>query len=911
MKQQAFLSFALSAAAALTVFSCSGGKGDSNDGGEDSGGAAGRGDGSGEPLIDGRPATCPPTYEVASDDACDGLNWLSPELIAEQSDGIEIISGPGGTEGVRLDDTQAISLVDDPCLQLGKDAQPFSVSAWFRIVDEDSFGGAQLFGTSASQFSKEGIALYLSSTDELNVTTEGNQGGSNAQVAASGWNHVAMVYTGRALRLYVNGKLDNWEFPNLPLTTNFYREEVLKLGDYGYGERSPIDLAEIRSYPRVLSETEVRALHFEHIEEQGITTAALAETLDRIEAHVSGETALSFAELEAAVTTFAELAVALPSQPELLERAFDIVDLYEEEMGPLFLSEETQSISALPEDGESDAIRRSRLMIAYHQAIMDYGLAQEAVAGCGDTYEGRSWMTAEAFPGLVQEGAEVGEFTVQIDASKPKAFGRPVAFSEGAGRKVTGLYLPPGGIADVTVPEELVGQGFQVVVGAHTHRQEQGEQDTRGYKRLPHVAARFDITSEVTRVTNPLGGGIYIEVPYLAEFGLVDITVSGVVQAPLLSLRSRDEMSLEDWRARRTAPGPWADLVTDQFMLQVPRHWVYDWDGAIEELEKWDLAMEGVSEFFGFEPEDRNDVVLYLQTDVHSRHVGHGGIGYPQTNTGMQPWDIREGVPGGAGAHVLKFDSIWLPLEIHELGHAQRPSGFPFETEAMVNVPLVYITNTKFGVELDEAFGGGFGGGSAGGRYTIDEAAIHWMVTENFRNGAPMAQNETAYQHRGSAKYSDIARLYGWQAMRSFYRSEQLRFEDGSIDSPTLPSRIDERIFQLSIAAGEDLTPLIHFWGVHPEDPEALNAALDAEGLFPSTELESQLLHYRDLIPADNDAFNAYFHTVFPNPSPPEEVTNRGPGSYGWFYDWLDVWDTTHAELTRAALDAIISEYYP
>jgi len=35
---------------------------------------------------------------------------------------------------------------------------------------------------------------------------------------------------------------------------------------------------------------------------------------------------------------------------------------------------------------------------------------------------------------------------------------------------------------------------------------------------------------------------------------------------------------------------------------------------------------------------------------------------------------------------------------------------------------------------------------------------------------------------------------------------------------------VDSRILQLSLAAGADLTPLIHFWGVHPVNPTALTA---------------------------------------------------------------------------------------
>jgi len=41
------------------------------------------------------------------------------------------------------------------------------------------------------------------------------------------------------------------------------------------------------------------------------------------------------------------------------------------------------------------------------------------------------------------------------------------------------------------------------------------------------------------------------------------------------------------------------------------------------------------------------------------------------------------------------------------------------------------------------------------------------------------------------------------------------------------------------MAAGQDLTPLIHFWGIFPLDPEELAALTQQHGLGPSLKVRA------------------------------------------------------------------------
>jgi hypothetical protein len=233
---------------------------------------------------------------------------------------------------------------------------------------------------------------------------------------------------------------------------------------------------------------------------------------------------------------------------------------------------------------------------------------------------------------------------------------------------------------------------------------------------------------------------------------------------------------------------------------------------------------------------------------------------------------------------------------------------FSGEVEAVVNLPYVAVLNKGFGVDLDKAFGRSFDNENI----PLDQAAIMWMVTENFRQGKPMdisdsETNEVRYQHRGYAKYVEIARLFGWKALEGFWRSVQLDYLKG-IDPPRNDDPTDGRILRMSKAAGADLTPLIHFWGVHPTDPTALQAAMAQAGLKPSARIYDRLIHYKSLIPANGADFAKHANTIYPRMT--REGRNPLYGE-GWYAAWLPKYNETHGARAQAAMQAIIARYYP
>ena len=241
----------------------------------------------------------------------------------------------------------------------------------------------------------------------------------------------------------------------------------------------------------------------------------------------------------------------------------------------------------------------------------------------------------------------------------------------------------------------------------------------------------------------------------------------------------------------------------------------------------------------------------------------------------------------------------------HELGHAQLMSKYPGETEAINNFMYTFIAHTKFGVGFDKAFNDG----QSHSNYGPDDAAVHWMITPNFRAGSEMDHSNTEhdqmrYQHRGYAKYADIVRLFGWEAFTKFYYQENLdhnagTFTDGGTDGRTL---------RFSKAAGVDLRALIHFWGAHPRNEASLKTAVESAGLQPSLQVRCLLERYKTIIPADRAAFGNFYGKIHPG----KKYTNQNPlYGIGWHHVQSSKYSSADAAKRRDRIDALLRKYFP
>ncbi len=624
----------------------------------------------------------------------------------------------------------------------------------------------------------------------------------------------------------------------------------------------------------------------------------LSTAMHRLKDHVEGASVLNAGQINRQAATVQENIEQIGQSGDMIIEALDLVRSYETTVGPLFLNTATRGgFPRKPAGG----LELDRALFAVQQGLLDYAFTSGNLDRFKSILDGAAFQTSDHFPGPVDasvDPAVVHEVT--LNASQPACWGIPVMDNEKPARRPTGCYLAPGSIAEVTVPRSLVGKGFAIRVGAHSWDLKKKPKIVR----LDRVSIVTPIEAARTAVANPLGGGIYIEVPYLADAGIVEVKIRNAVRAPFFSARSFDRTTLDQWqKTERHHPGPWADFESDKFMMQVPTRWIYRYDDPVTLMKDWDTAMDTVSDLFGL-PWVRPKTVLYLQVDLIYR--GNANYpGYPQSNFRYNPLKAET---GHSNHWLLKGPQSAGEIIFHELGHAHLFTKFRGEVEAVVNLPYVAVLNRGFDVDLDTAFGRSFSKPTV----SLDQAAIMWMVTENFRLGNPMnisnsPANEVRYQHRGYGKYVEIAHLFGWQALCDFWHSVNLDYLQG-IEYPRNSDPADSRILRMSRAAGVDLRPLIHFWGVHPEDNDALAEAMAREGLQPSPLIRDRLRHYQTIIPVDNAEFAEHAGVV--NPKGIRAGKNPLYGE-GWYHVWLPQYNETHGRAAQAALQDIIDRYFP
>ncbi len=822
-------------------------------------------------------------------------------------------AGPAGSGAWRIgvNDDDRIVVKDTPCLRLGKDGVDFTVSMWLKAT-----GDSQIIGTGSGIGS--GTPGFLISTRDAGegmvdlVVGAGkmhweerrpfNELLQTERFKANEWVHVVLSYDssgpGKAgsLTLWFNLKGSTREAP-----FQIYQPNLI-VGDQGFGRWAPFEVSEMRSYSRALTLPEIKALALAKPQVVDLSVAELKQSTDRLLAHVNGTSVLQPAAFGAEVARFEKHSPLLDTDLAATQRALELAAAMESKVGPLFMTSDTQrgvGASAKPGDAGYPALA----LLKVQQAVFDHAYSSTNVQSCSATVDGKAWLTSEYFPGKVATASDLSkDHSVRVNATVPAYWGRPEVYSTSPVVRATGLYLRPGGVAEVRVPDSMVGVGFEVRVGAHI-----GDHGHKSmFSRLPRVSKTFPINSRVTRIASPLGGGVYLMVPYLADKGMQTVTVrGGVVESPLFSARGFDKTTNAQWRTRRTAPGPWADFESDKFMMQVPSSWIYAFEDPVALMEQWDRAMDGFSEIQGYSPDQRNRPVMYQLVDTDIQW-GVYGIGYPMTNN---PFNPRQKGNGNV-AHWLLRDPMANEIDFHELGHSAWPSMFDGETEAIVNFPYAYIRSVKFGDTFDASFARSMGWSYGDKGRTPDEAALDRMITDSFRQGqernkSNTEKDEVRYQHRGYAHYGDIARTFGWDAYLGFLRQEHLDWmtpppKDGL-------SGDDSRTLRMSVAANADLTPLFHFWGIHPDDPAKLKAALLAKGLTPSPKVRTLLERYYTLIPRTNAEFLA---------AAADRGLSCGPGASpdygcGWWSIWRTKYGTAEGTQAQAALRNIILRYYP
>ena len=569
----------------------------------------------------------------------------------------------------------------------------------------------------------------------------------------------------------------------------------------------------------------------------------LVDALSALKSHITGAIPLSDAQIAAHKLTIDAEKSYFATNAAGIAAALDLVTTYDSVLGPLFVSRSLPVRSAVTNDIHWT-------LYTVMQDLMDFTYNASNITNNFSLLNGFKFGSSASFPGSCAAPADPNlTNSTTISASYLNTAGRETQ-GDGVGtyaRKPTGTYLAPGSIATVTVPAALVNAGFKIRVCA----QSSDLSNRPNIRRLERSSLVYDITALATKIASPLGGGIYIEVPWLASAGTVSVQVKNAVRAPYFSAKSIQTTTPAQWLIERASPAPWADFQTDKFMMQVPTSWIYAMPDPTQLMADWDASMDATTDLMGF-PRLRGKESFYLQVDVDLKNSVFSP-GYPAVNVGG--FSATADYGGYNSSHYLVRGPQWVSntvtnVEFHEQGHGFFFPKFPGEIESNVNLSYVAVLHQEFGFSLDEAFRSSLGYTNT--FQTLDTTAMAWMTVFNFSpREAAMNVSEKSYQLKGHAKFVDVARLFGWDKLKIYYGSY---VEDPNGTAYTT----DQLLLRLSTSVGKDIRPLFAFWGVYPDDPTTLASAITAAGLTPSREIYNALLHYRTLVPANNAAFQSF-----------------------------------------------------
>ncbi len=623
-------------------------------------------------------------------------------------------------------------------------------------------------------------------------------------------------------------------------------------------------------------------------------------SLVELDQHLNGSILLSGEELLQIQNVFDQFPSCLAESEDMIELAKSVIDNFDEIVGPLFTTPNTQNgFSKNPDN--APGLELERAILALEQGVFDEVFTSEIYAAYPNIIQTWVFQSCNSFPGYMAPPMDsLNAFTIPIRANFADPAGMNPYFNiNGYGTehalRPTGWYLAPGTVATVTVPDSLVSSDYFVQVGAH-----EWDLGIRPiFKRLDRISKRFPIESNTIEVFNPFGGAIAIAVPYGADDGVLEVSANNIHEAPFFSIKPFYETL--DFNEELNKPGIWAVFETDNVMYTIPSHSIVPGQYDLKQtMLDWDAALQGVNSVMAREiiPDKHN---MYMIADITIRHNVYS-IGYPMSNS---PLNFNN-VPGPT--YFIDGPGPNDEVNFHESGHALAMSKFPGEVEALVNVPYIMAMHHGLGVELNEAVNYSF----VPNTFDIDKTATHRMVSNTFggeRIIINSTTNEVRYQHRGYGHYFEIVHMFDWCPLRNFWRQEYIDFQNG-IDHGINNQDIDSRILRMSVAAQADLRPLFHVFGILPQDTETLQNNLNQAGIEPSPAIYNRLQEYFELIPADNEAFVEYALFVYPNLYANGPSANPDYG-VGWHYQKSLTYDAAEAQERTAILQSIIELYFP
>lgn len=391
---------------------------------------------------------------------------------------------------------------------------------------------------------------------------------------------------------------------------------------------------------------------------------------------------------------------------------------------------------------------------------------------------------AQDYPGAVPENAERVSRNVRIDGTyKGWATGRNPAAWNAKELRPTGLYAAPGELIQVSAPAEILGKGFEVVIGTYAG----GLNNRPKWQRYPRLRTAFPIDSAETGAANGLGGPIMIAIPRDAKFGELNFEIENAVLAPLYV---HGETSLEDWKSTiRNHPAPWAELASQRMIIAIPSSYIRELDNPDEVMETWDEIIEKSAELAMLDRDQfrAERIVFERQTAAGYMHSGYP-VAAPQDKSATQAVD----------AAALRSEGNWGFF--HEYGHNHQHNlwSLPNTGETTCNLWSVYLFEEWVGKDRDGAHG------------SMNPLRRRQKRNAYFNNGRKFADEWSVWLALDT--YLLVQEEFGWEPFQKTFA------EYNALPETQWPKsqqeRNDQWVIRLSKACGKNLAPYWRAWNL-------------------------------------------------------------------------------------------------
>ncbi|KAH0508905.1 TRPM8 channel-associated factor 3 [Microtus ochrogaster] len=343
----------------------------------------------------------------------------------------------------------------------------------------------------------------------------------------------------------------------------------------------------------------------------------------------------------------------------------------------------------------------------------------------------------------------------------------------------TGLYLPEGQVAQITLPSEVTNAKLKVLIGCHTDN----ISEAKAYNRPPVMTYTHDLNESPKSISWLYGGLLYIVVPPKYNQDNVSITISGAVSAPYYRM---GETTQEEWKNLiKHSKAPWGELATENIILTVPTGNLKDLQDPFPLLQLWDKMLQAVARLaathFPFQRPER--VVLDKQISLGFLHSGYPIMGHTSI------------AKGTVDEVTIRSHGSWGV--IHELGHNQQKGSWsflPHTTEALCNLWSVYVHETVLNIHRDQA------------HPTLNPDLRKQRIKNHLAKGAPLS-NWVVWT--ALETYLQLQEGFGWEAFIKIFADYQSlsSFPQNNKDKMNL------WVKKFSEVVRKNLVPFFEAWG--------------------------------------------------------------------------------------------------